>query len=73
MSKFLLLILFGVLLYLVVGRAKRLRQGRERPPPRAAEAMVQCAYCRVHLPLDESLPDGERRYCCEEHRRLDQG
>jgi len=70
MSKFLLLIFFGVLLYLVFTRMKRPLQGKAPP---AEEAMIQCAYCRVHIPLGESLPVGDKNYCCEEHRRLGQG
>ena len=70
MGKFLLLILFGVVLYLVFTRAKRPPPANEPP---ADEAMIQCAYCRVHVPLSESLPLGDKYYCCEEHRRLGQG
>ncbi|OHC63072.1 MAG: hypothetical protein A2045_04195 [Rhodocyclales bacterium GWA2_65_20] len=70
MGKILLLIFFGVLLYLVFTRAKRPPPG-EKPP--AEEAMIQCAYCRVHVPLSESLAVGDKNYCCEEHRRLGQG
>ena len=37
--------------------------------PGAAERMVDCARCGVHLPASESVrgPDG-RDYCCAEHR-----
>lgn len=72
MNKFLFLVVVGVLLYLIVTRAKR--GPREKPgAPAAPESMIQCAYCGVHLPQSESLPAGGRRYCCEEHRRLGQG
>ena len=70
MSKFLLLLFFGVLLYLVFSRETRPLPAKEPP---AAEAMIQCAYCRVHVPLGESLSVGDKRYCCEEHRHLGQG
>lgn len=67
MGKFLLFIFFGVLLYLALFRAKKPLPGSEPP---AEEAMIQCAYCRVHVPRGESLTIGDKNYCCEEHRRL---
>ena len=70
MGKLFLLILFAVLVYLVLMRGRPLRAGRASAAPRAAEAMIRCAHCQTHVPLGESLPDGEQRYCCEEHRRL---
>ncbi|MBI4985396.1 MAG: hypothetical protein HZC24_08660 [Rhodocyclales bacterium] len=70
MGKYVLLFLFGLLIYLVLTRNRRKRNAAAAP---TAEAMIQCDYCRVHLPLSESLPAGEKRYCCEEHRRLGQG
>lgn len=73
MSKFLLLVLVGVALYLVLTRAKKAPPGKDGASPPAAETMIQCAHCHVHLPLGESLAAGGKRYCSEEHRRLDQG
>ncbi|MDD5250942.1 MAG: PP0621 family protein [Rhodocyclaceae bacterium] len=69
MGKFLFFILLGVLLYLWLKRAPRSSPPRAAAAP-PAEAMIQCAHCRIHVPLGESLADGDRRYCCEEHRRL---
>lgn len=71
MVKFLLLTLIGILLYLALTRAKR-PPPEQRPEPPADETMVRCAYCGVHLPIGESLSGGDKRYCCEEHRRLGQ-
>lgn len=70
MSKFLLLLLFGVLLYLVFVRGKRLPRGRVDRSPPTAEAIIECAYCHLYLPLSESVAADGRRYCCEEHRHL---
>lgn len=37
----------------------------------AAEKMVGCAHCGIHLPLSEALTGADQRhYCCEEHRAL---
>ena len=36
------------------------------------ETMVRCAHCGLNLPMQEAIREGERYYCSEEHRRLDQ-
>ena len=72
MSKFLLLFLFGVMIYLVLKRAKRTPPDKPKAVP-PAETMIECAYCGLHVPLGESVAAADRRYCCEEHRRLGQG
>ena len=33
---------------------------------------VRCDHCGVYFPVSESLRDGEKSYCCLEHRELDQ-
>lgn len=73
MGKLLLLVLLGVLLYLVLKKAQRSVAPPPAGSPPAPKSMIMCAYCRVHVPLDESVEDGDRRYCCEEHRRLGRG
>lgn len=72
MVKFLFLTLIGIVLYLVLTRAKRPPPERREPERPSDEAMVRCAYCGIHVPMGESLPGGDRRYCSEEHRRLGQ-
>jgi uncharacterized protein len=51
-----------------------LRRGRMPPKKQAgetrAETMVQCAYCGLHIPVNESVADQGRYYCDEEHLRL---
>lgn len=70
-SKFLLFVLIAVAVYLLL-RARRSGGRRPaEPPPASPEAMVECAYCRLNVPLSESLEAAGRRYCCEDHRRLD--
>lgn len=70
MGKFLILVFLVVLLYRVFTRTKRVRRPPRVPAAPQVEAMIQCAHCGVHVPLGESVAEGERRYCCEEHRRL---
>ena len=70
MGKIGLFIFFGVLVYLVLTRNRRKPAVPVAP---AAETMIQCDYCRVHFPVSDSLPAGEKHFCCEEHRRLGQG
>lgn len=43
------------------------RPRRHRAVP-AAERMVRCAHCQVHLPESAALRDGERFFCSPEHR-----
>jgi uncharacterized protein len=72
MGKYLLLIAGVLLVYWLVrggaGRAARKARGKTK----AAEDMVRCAHCGVHLPRGESLMLREKFYCCEEHRRSDE-
>jgi len=51
-----------------------------RPPAPAArtlappEAMVDCAFCGLHLPASEALRDAAGlTYCCVEHRAREPG
>ncbi len=68
MAKFLLFIAVLAVVYWLVRASNR----RGRPPPaaRMPESMTQCAHCGVHFPRDESVSEGGRDYCCEDHRRL---
>lgn len=73
MGKLFLLIVFAAVVYLLLKRGSRRSTASTAPPVQAPEQMIQCAHCRVHLPLSESVSEGSRRYCCEEHRRLGRG
>ena len=68
MAKFFLFIAVLAVIYWLVRASNR----RSKPPPAtgAPEPMTQCAHCGVHFPRAESLSEGERDYCCEDHRRL---
>lgn len=74
-------ILFFVLLALAIWIAwqwLRRQSRRDVVAPRsqgahAAQAMVSCALCGLHLPRTDALPAGERFFCCEEHRQRGAG
>jgi uncharacterized protein len=69
MGKLFLFIFLATLIYLALKRGQR---STKSPPPKptAAEPMVRCGHCMIHVPLSESVPEGDQRYCSEEHRRL---
>jgi uncharacterized protein len=57
-----------VLLWLLRGGTSR-RQPPQRPAaPPAAQPMLACAQCGVHLPRDEALPGRGGVFCGEAHR-----
>lgn len=73
MAKLLFFALLVVVVYLLLKRP-----GRSGAPPRqrpggSAEEMVACARCGLNVPVGESVEKDGRRYCCQEHLRLDAG
>lgn len=63
-----------IVLWLLYGKKKSIKtnaQHREKPMMADAEAMIECAYCKMHVPASESVtaPSGAV-FCSEEHRRL---
>jgi uncharacterized protein len=66
---FLLLAIVGYMVWRSLKRrgADRGTTGQGQPP--TPQAMVSCATCGLHLPRQEALPQGDRYFCCEEHRR----
>ncbi len=68
-------LLFLVLAIVVAWAAlKSYRKSRPPgvPPAAAAEDMVRCTHCGVHLPRSESHMKDEKFFCSEEHLRLHQ-
>lgn len=62
------------LLAVVIAVFLLLRSFRRKPPqqqdvPAAAEEMVRCAKCGVHLPKGESIMSGGNYYCSDACRR----
>jgi uncharacterized protein len=74
MSKFLLLLALGIVVYLIVSRMRRdgkqAAAPRKPPPAVAPEDMVRCDVCGVHLPRSESFTSRGRFFCTDEHRKL---
>ncbi len=67
-------VLFFVLLALAVYLVWRFLQKKQVPRDRVDAniprlPMVSCATCGLHVPRDEALLQGERYFCCDEHRR----
>ena len=72
MGKLLLLLLAVVAIYWWSRKKRSIRNEHSRDTK--VEQMVKCAYCGLHVPVNESVSDQEgHRYCDEEHRRLGGG
>jgi len=70
LSKLLLIVLVFVLAWWIL-KSYRKSMTREDPPTAAAaEDMVRCAHCGVHLPRSECYAGSDKFFCSEEHLRL---
>ena len=76
MLKWLLLFVGLGLLYLWLKGKKQVKFNQQQSPqsntnqvqtPKEAEAMVQCEYCKVHLPKADVLVFDNRFYCSKDH------
>lgn len=72
-------LLWAVLIYLAwrwytaLSAAKSERSKPDGAAGEAAEPMVRCSQCGVHLPQSESVPGaGDLLFCSEDHRALHQ-
>jgi uncharacterized protein len=70
LGKLILIVLVFAFAWWILGRYRRSLTREEPPPAAAAEDMVRCAHCGVHLPRSESRASGEKFFCSEEHLRL---
>lgn len=71
MSKLVVLIAIVVVVVLLLKRFSKPKGGRsDTRKPGAAEPMVSCSQCGVHLPVSESTHADGRYFCSEEHHRL---
>jgi uncharacterized protein len=70
MKFILFLIAVFVLLWLLRNALGRRGGTPTAPPPeaRAAQPIVACSYCGLHLPRDEALPGRGGVFCGEPHR-----
>lgn len=68
---FIVLVTIGLVLWFKhMGRPKRDIEAKKKGE---VEDMVRCQVCGVNLPRSEAILSQGRIYCCEEHRRRDQG
>ena len=71
MGRIIFFVLLALAAYLVWKSLQRAGQRTDpKPPPVAAQAMVSCAHCGLHLPQADALVAGNRYFCSDEHRRL---
>jgi len=68
LAKVILLVL-GLLLVWWILKNYRRRIDGSNPSGGAAEDMVRCERCGVHLPRSESVIAAGKHYCSVEHRR----
>jgi uncharacterized protein len=71
--RILFLIAAIVLVFMIVRTLLRRPRGDRNPGkhPLPSGNMVRCDYCGLHVPENEALLSDGRRYCSQEHRRLD--
>jgi uncharacterized protein len=69
LSKFLLLIVV-VLAAWWLAKGFRRKGAAKDAPEAAPEQMVTCSHCGLYLPQGEAIPEGDKFFCCDEHRRL---
>lgn len=68
MSKFLLLIL-ALLAVWWLAKGFRRKDAAKDAPEAAPEQMVTCSQCGLYLPQSEAIAEGDKFFCCAEHRR----
>ncbi|HXU93484.1 MAG TPA: PP0621 family protein [Gallionella sp.] len=65
MSRLLFLAAIVVVIYLLI---RSFRKSAPRQEDSAAEDMVRCSHCGVHVPKGESVQADGRFFCSAEHR-----
>lgn len=62
-----------LLLIAVIGLAaaavRRLGRAKVRKRGRPVKRLVKCARCGLYITEDTAIMDGDRPFCCEQHRR----
>lgn len=51
------------------GRSDGSTRRPSAPPPKQAQAMIECALCHVHVPQADAVAGARGQYCCIEHRQ----
>jgi uncharacterized protein len=68
LSKLLLLIFLVAAVWWLSKGFRRKDAARDVPEP-APEQMVTCSHCGLYFPQNEAIAEGDKFYCCAEHRR----
>ena len=61
-----------VILRQMIGTRRQKSAAKKSPPASAYTAMVSCHHCNLHIPQAEAIQEGDRYYCCIEHRDAEQ-
>lgn len=72
---FRLLLLFLIIWFLIWIIRKQLTDKNADKPrldSKESEDMIACAYCGTHAPDSMMIESAGKKYCCEEHARLDE-
>lgn len=64
-TRLLLLIAIGVIVYLLLRRWLVRRESRHEAPP--YKPMVSCTRCGLHLPRESAIERDGCYFCCREH------
>lgn len=70
MGKLILIVLVFALAWWLLKKYRRSLMREDPPRASAAEDMVRCEHCGVHLPRSESHASSGRYFCSEDHLRL---
>jgi uncharacterized protein len=68
LNKFLLLI-FVIVVVWWLAKGFRRKGAAKDTAAAAPEQMVTCGHCGLYLPQSEAIPEGDKFFCCAEHRR----
>ena len=65
----LLLLIFVVMAVWWLAKGFRRKDVAKDAPEAAPEQMVTCSRCGLNLPQSEAIAEGDKFFCCAEHRR----
>jgi uncharacterized protein len=66
-----LIYLLGIALVVWILFRLAKKPGLENKPSKKVGDMVRCTQCGTFVPRNEAVQEGERYYCCEQHRDQD--
>lgn len=70
MGKWLVLIIIIWFIFWVLRSIRKFKAQMNHDLSDQVEDMVQCQYCKIHLPKKEAISDDNQFYCCHEHHKL---